>query len=154
MKLKISIIAAFLFLSSCTMSEKPEFIKLDDVEIGQSNSKEIILNANVYFLNKNSVGGTLKIKNIDVFVDNVAVAKVNSNTFEVPKKEEFMVPITVNIPYDKIFKKNKENLLDNVLNLISKKEIDLQYKGEITYFLGKLSYDYDLNYIDKVKLRK
>lgn len=152
MKLKFVLIIQLIFFVSCTVTEKPEFVKLDSIKVKHSSTKTITVVTNAHFLNKNSVGGKLQLNTIDVFVDSIAVAKINSEIFEVPKKEKFTIPLTVKIPYDKVFKKNKNNILDNVLNMLTRKEILIQYKGTIRYKLGKFSYDYPLDYSNKVKL--
>lgn len=152
MKLKFVLIFQLIFFVSCTVTEKPEFIKVDAIKIQHSTAKTITVVANAHFLNKNSVGGNLQLNEIHVLIDSMAVAKVNSETFKVPKKETFTIPLTVKIPYDKVFKKNKNNILGDVLNILTRKEILIQYKGTITYKLGKFSYDYSLDNSDKVKL--
>ena len=138
---KFSLLFSLFLLFSCTVTEKPEFVKLDSIKVANSNSKEIELVADAHFLNKNSVGGKLQLNNIKVLLNETEVAVVNSSTFQVPKKEEFTIPISVKIPHKKLFKKNK---LTNVLNMLIKKEVAIQYKGIITYKLGDFSYDYPL----------
>jgi hypothetical protein len=149
---KSLVVLIFFFLVSCTVNQKPEFIKIDQIKVSHSTVKNIVVTANAHFLNKNSVGGNLQLTNLNVYVDSIAVAEVNSKVFIVPKKDIFAMPITVKIPYDKVFKKNKNDFLNNVLNMLTRKEILVQYKGKITYRLGKFSYQYDVDYADKVKL--
>lgn len=152
MKLKFVLIIQLIFFVSCTVTEKPEFVKLDAIKIKHSSTKTITIVTSAHFFNKNSVGGKLQLNAINVFIDSIAVAKVNSEVFEVPKKEKFTIPLTVEIPYDKVFKKNKNSILNNVLNVLTRKKILIQYKGDIRYKLGKFSYDYPLDYSNKVKL--
>lgn len=139
-------------LTACTVTEQPEFKDIASIKVKETNAKEVIVEANARFLNKNSVGGTLQAKGIQVFIDDVAVAEVNSDTFKVPAKDEFTIPLKVKIPYSKVFKDNKNNVLSNVLNILTNKEINLRYKGNITYKLSAFSYNYPLDYTQKVAL--
>ncbi len=144
-----------LFLSfGCTLSKKPEFINVKNIKIVSVNSNKIEVKTDILFKNKNSVGGTLQAKDIHVFVDNTDVAIVKTEAFKVPKKSEFILPLLVEIPYKKVFKDNKQNLLVNIMNMVIRKEILMQYKGNIRYSLGKLHYDYPLDYTQKVTITK
>jgi len=146
----ILIITTFL---GCKVTEKPELIKVESVKVLQANREGIKLKTDLRFLNKNSVGGTLQANNIKVLIDSLQVATLNSEPFKVPRKKEFILPLTVVIPYEKIYKDNKQNLLSNVMNFIRNKKIRIVYKGEIRYSLGNFHYDYPLNYTDEILLK-
>ncbi len=144
-----------LFLSfGCTLSKKPEFIKVKNIKIVSVNYNKIEIKTDVLFKNKNNVGGTLQAKNIRVFVDSIDVAIVKTEVFKVPKKSEFVLPLIVEIPYKKIYKDSKQNLLTNIMNIVKRKKILIQYKGRIRYSLGKIHYDYPLDYTQKVAIIK
>jgi len=150
---KILLILTIAVFSGCKVTEKPEFIKVESVKIIKANRKGIKVKSDLRFLNKNSVGGTLQAKNIKVLIDSLQVATLNSEPFKVPGKKEFVLPLTVVIPYKKIYKDNKNNLLSNVMNFIKNKKIRIVYQGKIRYLLGNFHYDYPLNYTDEIPLK-
>ena len=112
-----------------------------------------MINADAIFKNLNDIGGNLEINNLEVFANNIKVSSVNSKKFNVPIKDEFSIPIKVSFSPKEIFDDQKKGLLDKVLNTIKNKEVQLNYKGIITYSLGDFSYDYNVNYSDKVVLK-
>lgn len=153
MKLKSLIVLSFFLLLSCTVTEKPEFIKVAEIKIISASTKEITLQANLQFLNKNSVGGDLQAKNILVYIDSLEVATIESDLFKVPKKNKFIVPLVTTIPYDKVFKDKKQNLLGNIMNMIMSEKIVVKIKGDIRYKLGGFHYDYPLEYTENVAIK-
>ncbi len=153
MKLRSLIVVSLFFILSCKVTEKPEFININGLKIKHSTAKEVEIQANAHFLNKNSVGGKLQINKIKVFVDSIFIATIDSKIFDVPKEEAFTIPLTVNIPYDKVFKNNKKDLLNNIMNMLLRKKILVQFKGGIRYKLGDFYYDYELDYTDNISIQ-
>jgi len=154
MRLYKMLILILLIFGSCTVSEKPEFIKVNSVKIKETTVKNFTLEAKLLFFNKNDIGGTLQAHNVHIFVDSLDVAVLQSELFKVPKKEEFEVPLQVTIPYKKVFDTNKQDLLENIMNMILRKKVLVQYKGEITYKLGVFEYNYPLDYQQEVTIQK
>ena len=150
---KIVVFSFLILILSCKVTEKPEFIKVESVKVIQANKNGIKVKTDLLFLNKNRVGGTLQANDIKVLLDSVEVATINSDSFKVPKKEKFVMPLIVTIPYNKVFKDNKQNLLAGIMNMIRNKKIVLTYKGQITYSLGVFTYNYPLNYTQETTIR-
>ena len=151
-------ICYLLFLSiiafSCSFTEKPDFIKINNVRVQSANLSKIVINADAMFENSNDIGGNLELKNLEVFANNIKVSNINSKKFNVPIKDKFSIPIKVSFSPRQIFDDQKKGLLSNILNSIKNKEVVLDYKGVITYSLGDFSYDYNINFTDKVVLKK
>ena len=141
-----------LLLVACKVTEKPEFIGVNSLKINTVSAKEFTVLANLQFQNKNDVGGTLQANEIHVFIDSVDVATVNSEVFKVLRKATFELPLKVHIPFDKVYKKNKQNLLENIMNIVSNKKINILYKGKVRYKLGGFHYNYPLNYKQEISL--
>jgi hypothetical protein len=150
---KIFAISVLFFVLGCKVTEKPEFKKVDSIKVIKANKKGVKVKADLVFLNRNSVGGTLQAKDIKVLVDSVEVATINSDVFNVPKKENFTMPLTVIIPYSKIFKNSKQNLLEGIMNVIQSKKVSLKYIGKVRYSLGPFHYDYSVDYTDEIKIK-
>lgn len=140
----------FTLLLNCTVTEKPEFIKLDNIEVVDANSKNITLKADAFFLNKNDVSGTLKTDDLKVYINDLEVASVISDEFDVPKSKSFAIPITVKVATDSVISdKNLGSLLGSFIS----KRLKVHYKGEIKYRIMGYSSTYTVDEIQNVKLK-
>ncbi|PCI00916.1 MAG: hypothetical protein COB81_08050 [Flavobacteriaceae bacterium] len=151
---KLLVIFVFLGLVSCTISKAPEFVGVEDVSIQKFDGKEIEVLASLKFLNPNSLGGSLRCDDIKVLVNDLNVGVVSAELFEIPSKKAFTVPVLAKIPYDQLFKRDRKNLLKNILNVLLEQKLKITYTGNVTYKLGKLTYDYPLNYSDTIFLKR
>lgn len=142
-----TIILAFI---SCKVKEKPEFIKVDNVEIVESNSKYVVVSADAFFLNPNDIGGKLKTDGIKVFINDNEMATITTENFKVPAKKEFSIPLTANIPTDSIMS-NKS--IGGLLNSLFSQKMKVQYKGDIIYKALGFSYTYEVDRIENVKIK-
>lgn len=150
MKKGVVLLVVMLCFFNCSLTEKPEFIGVDAVEILEANSQQIILSADAMFLNPNDIGGELKTDEIKVFVNGIEMASVSTDTFKVPSKKEFSVPLKVNFPTANIFKnKNIEALLGSFFG----KKVKVQYKGGIVYKILGFSHVYQVDNTEEVKIK-
>ncbi len=131
----------FLFLG-CKVSERPEFLNIDNLRVTESTAKTITVTADALFFNPNDIGGNLKTDNIKVIFNDSEIATVSTKSFNVPVKDKFTIPLTTVIPKDSIFSnKNLSGLLSGILS----NQITLKYKGDIIYKAFGISYTYTLN---------
>lgn len=154
MKSRITIFVLGWIMIGCTVSKKPEFIQVNKINITDASFKNFTIEAKLQFRNKNDVGGTLQAKDIQVLIDSIPVATINSKVFTVPKRTEFEIPLKVTIPFEKVFNDNKQSLLNNIMNVLTSKKIMVNYNGFIRYKLGAFHYDYPISYKQEVLLSK
>ncbi|PCI36034.1 MAG: hypothetical protein COB60_00565 [Flavobacteriaceae bacterium] len=149
------LLAVFVFfgLVSCTISETPEFVGVEEVKFQKIDGEEVEIFIALKFLNPNSLGGTLKCDGLELIVNNLNVGVINAELFDVPSEKEFTVPLVATVPYNQLFKSDRKNMLKNILNVVFDQKINVKYTGNITYKLGILSYDYPLNYSDTISLK-
>lgn len=150
---KLWTVSILILVLGCKVTEKPELLKVDSVKVIQANKKGIKIKTDILFLNKNNIGGTLQAKDIRVLIDSIDVANIKTTPFKVPKKDTFILPLIVTVPYDKVFNDNKQNLLSSIMNVISNKKIHITYVGEIRYSIGDFHYDYPLNYTQELSIK-
>jgi len=135
---------------SCSIKDKPEFQKIENIKIKESTKSFITLTANAYFKNPNILGGTLATDGISIFVNDVLMAKVSSEAFKVPAKKEFNIPLEAKISTQRILdKKNIGGLLTSLLN----QKMKVQYKGIINYKVFGFSHTYDVDRTENVKIK-
>ncbi|WP_431135426.1 LEA type 2 family protein [Psychroserpens mesophilus] len=150
MKQLIILLTLIISFTSCSVKEKPVFLGIENIKVLESTSKKIILTADALFMNSNDIGGELQTDEIKVFVNGNEMASISTNSFEVPAKHEFSIPLTTNIPTDSLFSnKNLSGLLGSLFN----KKIEVQYKGDITYKIFGFSHSYAIDETENINLK-
>lgn len=150
---KLFIIPILLLIVSCAVKEKPTFIKIENITVEKVTLVNVELTAEALFFNENDVSGSLESKDIEVFVNDALVANVSSESFPVPAKDTFTIPLKVVIPLAKVFENNKNGMLEGILNAAASKKVKVQYKGIITYSVLGFSYDYEVNQTQEIHIK-
>ena len=143
----------FLFFSTvfnCTVSEKPEFIGLENLKVLDSNIQSITLSADALFTNPNDVGGSLKTDDLRIYINDKQVATVISEEFEVPKKQNFKIPLTVAVSTDSIIDKKS---IGGLLSSLISQQMKVQYKGDINYKVFGYSSSYSIDETQHIKIK-
>ncbi|MFK7812287.1 MAG: hypothetical protein AB8B59_07315 [Maribacter sp.] len=145
---------AILFLAvSCKLKEKPEFVRVNTIDVIHADLQKVQLKAEAVFMNHNRLGGTLYTDSIDVFVDDNLIAKVSSKEFKVPAKDEFVVPLLVNFDTSKLIESENNNLLGSLLKQFLNKKINVRFKGDLTYKVAGFSSSYPIDHIEEVQIK-
>lgn len=144
------ILLFFTLLFNCSINEQPEFIGLENIKVLDSNIKNITISADAHFINPNNLGGRLKTDNLKVYINDSEVAKFVSKEFEVPKKKDFKIPLTVSIATDSIIDKKS---IGGLLGSLISQKLEVQYKGEIKYKVLGYSSTYDVNETQNIKIK-
>ena len=152
MKKIICFFITFIIIS-CSVSEKPVFIKVDEIKILSSTLDTLKISAYAYFKNPNDVGGKLKVEDIRVLVNEVEVAKVETEKFDVLAQKEFKIPLQVEIPASKILGNEKKNFLGNLISSILKKKVKVQFKGDLKYEIFMYSDTYFVDETQEIKIK-
>ncbi|OUR95144.1 hypothetical protein A9Q87_00820 [Flavobacteriales bacterium 34_180_T64] len=142
-----------VFCTSCSIKEKPVFLRVENIEVLDANLELITVKADAFFENPNDIRGSLKSDEIAVFVNDVKIAKVSSEDFKVPAKKEFSIPLTVNISTDSILKGDSQSIFSSLLNSVLSKSLKVQYKGDIVYKTLGFSYAYPIDETETVKIK-
>ena len=150
MKRLIILSTIWMVFFSCSVKEKPEFLSVENIEVIESTSKYITITADALFMNPNDIGGDLKTEEIKVFVNDNQLASVSTESFKVPAKKEFSIPLKANIPTDSIFS-NKS--IGGLIGSLFSKKIKVQYKGDIIYKVFGFSYTYNIDKTEQVKIK-
>ncbi len=148
MKKSFFILFVYLILSACNMVKAPEFQGIDSIDLKQNKQNKLVLVAYAKYHNPNLVGGQFKISDIKVYVNDRYMANLNAETYKVPAKKDFIVPLEVD--FDKNYLK-KSNLLD-ALNAALNNQLKVSYKGKIYYVSHGLNMPYKIDYTQDIKL--
>ncbi|OSY89196.1 hypothetical protein WH52_00645 [Tenacibaculum holothuriorum] len=144
---------SIVFVLSCSVKEKPIFLKIDDVKILSAASDTVKLSVNAFFENPNDIGGKISTDEIKVIVNGAEVAQVSSEEFKVPARKEFTIPLKVVIPTNNIFKNNKNGLLGGLINTFLNKSVKVQFKGDLRYKVLGFSHVYPIDKTEDVKIK-
>ncbi len=147
---KLVVFVLVFALFSCTVNEYPEFVTVKNIKVIESNKQFLYLKGDALFRNPNDIGGKLQADGIKVFVNGNEMATVSSESFEVPAKEEFTIPLKVNIPTDSIF--SNKNIGGLIGSLFSQK-IEVKYQGKIKYKVFGFSHTYNVDETETVKIK-
>ena len=150
MKKLILLSTLCLALFSCSVKEKPEFLYVKNIKVSESTSKVVTLSADAYFKNPNVVGGELKADAIKVLINGNEMASISSESFKVPAKQEFSIPLKAVIPTDSLLSNNN---LTGLLGSLFSKKMKVQYKGDIKYKVFGLSHTYTVDETEDVKIK-
>lgn len=148
-KLILSLIIMLSFFN-CKVKEKPEFIKVENIKVVESNAEFVRLKANALFKNLNSVGGKLATEGIKVFVEGKELATVVSEEFKVPAKQEFTIPLDVKIETKRLLQKDN---LNGLISSILGQKLTLRFKGDIKYKVLGFSHRYQLDQTEDIKIK-
>lgn len=151
MKKILPIFALIFIMIGCSVKKKPIFLKVDDVKVLSAKLDTIKLQATAYFKNENDIGGKISTDKVKVFVNGVEVAKVSSEEFKVPANKEFQIPLLVSIPSKNILNNSKGGLLEGLINSVLKRNVEVQFKGNIKYKVLGFSSTYSIDKTKKVK---
>jgi hypothetical protein len=146
-------VVLFLLMHSCSVKEYPVFIKVDNVKLIAVASDTIRLQVNAYFQNPNDVGGKISTDEIKVIINGAEVARVSSDEFKVPARNEFSIPLKVVIPSKRIFENNKNGILGGLINSIFKKSIKVTFKGNLKYKVFGFSNTYPVDITKDLKIK-
>jgi len=134
----------------CSINEKPQFIGVENIKVLESTSKYVAFTADALFINPNDIGGELQTDEIKVFVNNNEMASVSAESFKVPAKKEFTIPLKTKVPTDSIFS-NKS--IGGLIGSLFSKKVKVQYIGDITYKALGFSYTYNIDKTEDVKIK-
>lgn len=133
-----------IVLVNCTLTQEPDFIKLDNYKIISANKKEIKLGTNAYFHNPNDVGCEIVSTDIDVLINGLFVGKVNqANLIHLSAGNKFDLPLLVSIPSEKIIK-DKSGIFSGVLTALMSKNLTVSYEGFVTLKKAGVEFDIDI----------
>jgi Late embryogenesis abundant protein len=150
LKRNLFILLIFTLVFNCTVTEKPEFIGLDKIKVINSNLKSITLSADAMFKNPNDVGGKLKTDNLKVYINDTEVAKIVSDEFDVPSKQNFTIPLVVSVATDSLIDKKS---LGGLLGSLLSQQLEVRYKGEIDYKVLGYSSTYSVDELQNIKIK-
>ncbi len=150
---KLTILLLIMLTISCSVKEKPIFIKVDDIKLVESNSRNLTLTANALFNNPNDIGGLLNTEGVNVYVNDILMGFVSAEEFKVPANENFKVPLQIDIDPKKLFDKNLNGFLGGLLNSVMNQSLTVKYEGVINFKTFGFTYKYPISKTEAIKIK-
>ena len=113
-----------LGLASCRSLTAPEYIDIDDIQMGGNSLTNTTLSANVRLYNPNKSNLTFRSGSLDIYVDNRLLGHTElDSVIHIHKLDTFRIPVTVRVDIG--------NVLGNALSLALKDSVLLRLEGKI-----------------------
>lgn len=111
-------------LFSCRQIVAPEYVSIDNIQLGGENFSKVVLSADVKLYNPNKSNLTFKSGSLDIYVDNRLLGHTElDSTIHIAKLDTFAVPIAVNL--------NMGNVLGNAFSLGLKDSVLIRLDGNV-----------------------
>lgn len=147
------LLVAISTLSSCTLREKPTFVSIEKINLDKVSSEEITFKASAIFKNPNSIGGEISSETIKIFVDSIPVGQLYPSSFNVPAKNEFSIPLEGRLSTKKIMGRNNNDLLSNLINIVTSQKVAITFKGDLIFKKGLFKHTYHLNETNDIRIK-
>ena len=138
-----------IMLSAGCSPEPAEFKKITNARIISSNGDMAQVKADALFYNPNKRSGQVNKVDIAVFYQDKEMAHVSEvSSVKVEAEQDFIIPLDVNLD----LKKLQDNWLNNLVNILQDKSVELHFKGSIKVKFHGLGYNIPVDYREKIKL--
>lgn len=150
---KFTLLLLIVLTTACTIKQKPEFIKIDGIQLVDANSKTLTLKAEALFNNPNDVGGRLNTEGVNVFVNDILMGVVRAEEFKVPANKDFRVPLQIEVNTKDLLKKDQNGFLGGLLNSVLNRTLKVKYEGVIQFKAFSFSYSYPINKTETINIK-
>jgi len=150
---KFTILLLIVLTSSCAIKQKPEFIKIDGIQLVDANSRTLTLKADALFNNPNDVGGRLNTEGVTVYVNDIMMGVVRAEEFKVPAKKYFSVPLQIEVNTKDLLNKDPNGFLSGLLNSVLNRTLKIKYEGVIQFKALSFSYSYPINKTEIINIK-
>ena len=122
MKGILVIVLAVAVFAGCRKPQAFDYREVKNFRIDKLDLNQTFVSMDLVFFNPNNYGINLKKVNLDIYVDNNYIGKyLLDTTIKISKKSEFVLPSTVQVDMNGIFK--------NALNVLLGQEVVISIKG-------------------------
>lgn len=154
----ILFLIATTFLFSCDIeNRKPEFKRVENVNVKSLSATLTEVTADVVVYNPNGVSVFLNSTEIDVFANDLKITHISqTENTEITKKSEFKIPIKANMNLMDLIKDEASvlNIINSSLSGFKDKKVDLNFTGTAQFKVAGISFDVPIDYQEVVELKK
>ena len=139
-------------LSTCNQWERPTLERIENVNINEFTTKRVSGTIDMILKNHNPFELDLASTDLVAIHDNIEIAKIKQ-TFDtkMPGNAEFKMPIKLEMDLEKLYKDDPLSALGKGMQIYSKREIEIQFKGTIEAGKGAAKLPIPIDRIELVK---
>lgn len=143
-------------LAACsTEAVEPKFQKIENIKVVDITSNNVRIDADAVIYNPNPVTVYLNKIEVEIFANNTKVGNVlQTQQVDIPKKDNFYVPLEVSFNPKELFKDNLGGLLESAMNSYLNKKVDMLYQGYAQFEVKGITFDIPFTYEEEIKLEK
>ena len=143
----LAIIILLLAASSCRTPKDFVFRDVENFNISKGNLKQAQLSMDVRLYNPNNYRMKLKKADLDVFMSNDHLGKMNvAKKYTVPRMDTFLLPVTLDVDMQKV--------LPNALQLFLNSEVTVKLTGSVKAGRHGVFVRVPVNYEGKQDIRR
>jgi LEA14-like dessication related protein len=150
---KHTLLLILLVSVSCTIKQKPTFIKVENIKLINANSNKITLSAEALFNNPNAVGGRINTDGVKVYVNDISFGEIETEEFKVPAKNDFKVPLKLQIKTKDLLDKDPNGFLNGLLNSVLNRSLKVRFEGSIQFKTLGINHSYPIDKTETLKIK-
>lgn len=132
-------------LVSCQKPQSPTFKNIENLKVKKANLKRVVLEGDVVLHNPNQFACKVKSTDIKVWLNDRAAGTINQNVkTKIEAMGDTRIPVQFNCSTDSLLQ--KKGLLNNILSVISNKEVDARFKGKVVLDVGGIGIPVPINH--------
>ena len=125
------------------------FKKITNARIVSSNGEVARVKADALFYNPNKRSGQVNKVDIVVHYKDQEMAQISEqSSVKVEGLKDFVIPLDVNLDLQKL----QDNWLNNLVNILQDKSVELHFKGSIRVKFHGIGYNIPVDYIERIKI--
>ena len=133
-----------IWLTSCSAPKELEYRDFRNFAIEKVGFSSTSIRMDLVYYNPNNMGLQLKSTDLDIFLDNNYLGHtVQEELVSIPKREEFYIPIKMDV--------DMKNLLKNSLLTLMSNEVTIKVTGSVKVGKGSFFKSFPVNYEGKQK---
>lgn len=139
------LLLSFILFTACEGPKDIVFKNMTNVRVTDYSKKMLTLEADVVLNNPNLASVKLVGADVLLSVEGVEVGRAvqTVESVTIPAMSDFAVPLSTQFPLKKL---GKGGILGTALTVLTKKKLEVQYKGKVTVRVMDVDFDIPVDY--------
>lgn len=141
-----------LLAVSCNSIENPTILRIENVNLDEFNTSSVEADAEMVLYNPNPFALDLASADLAALVDSVQIATITQKyDTKMPAESEFHMPIRLELDIEKLLSQDPLNALGKGLQIVSKRELPVNFKGELKVGKGSMKVTVPMDKTEVIK---
>lgn len=149
--LAVALVASFILSACNTEAMEPKFQRVENIEITSLSKSDVTLVGEIVLYNPNYVSVTMDNIELEVYVNDYFVGKINqNNTIEIAKRSDFSLPLSVNFDPKKLFADDWMGLIEMAAGYFNNKKFDVKFEGDADFKVKSFAFNIPIEYTEEI----